>query len=204
MGKGNKMLSVIFISFRSGWFAMLDQSLVRSTKHCLYTLLQYLQISALVLYDIAELMLMSEHPLRECTWWDIAAIWEKATRCCLWFSFSYVQDDLQCPTSHRVVPASTFSLRLWGALLISIWFVRYCSVNVDVRTPIKGVLLMRHIAAIWEKATRCCLWFSHSFLQDNMQGSTNHWCFPPSTVFMRFCSAFRAQHWFLPLLQSWC
>ena len=163
-----------------------------------------LYLSALALSAIAELMLMSEHPLRECTWWDIAAIWEKATRCCLWFSFSYVQDDLQCPTSHRVVPASTFSLRLWGALLISIWFVRYCSVNVDVRTPIKGVFLMRHIAAIWEKATKCCLWFSFPFVQDDLQCSINHWCVPPSTVFIRFCSTFRSQHWFFPLLQSWC
>ena len=162
-------------------------------------------LSALALSAIAELMLMSEHPLRECTWWVIAA-WEKATRCCLWFSFSYVQDDLLCPTSPGVVPASTFSLRLWGALLIicSICFVRYCSVNVDVTTTIKGVFLMRHIAAIWEKATKCCLRFSFSFLQTNLQCSNNHWCVPPSTVFIRFCNALRSQHWFFPLLQSWC
>ena len=202
MGKGNHM-SVIFIFFRSGWFAMLDQSLVCFTKHFLCTI-GMINLSALALSAIAELMLMSEHPLRECTWCDIAAIWEKATRCCLWFSFSYVQDDLLCPTSHRAVPASTFSLRLWGALVISTCFVRYCSVKVDVRTPTKGVFLMRHIAAIWEKATKCCLRFSFFFLPDNLQCSNNHWCIPPSTVFIRFCNALRSQHWFFPLLQSWC
>ena len=201
MGKGNHMLSVIFISFTMICNARSIIGLFHKALS-LYAI-GVLYLSALALSAIAELMLMSEHPLRECTWCDIAAIWEKATRCCLWFSFSYVQDDLLCPTSHRVVSASTFSLRLWGALVISTCFVRYCSVKVDVRTPTKGVFLMRHIAAIWEKATKC-LRFSFFFLPDNLQCSNNHWCIPPSTVFIRFCNALRSQHWFFPLLQSWC
>ena len=202
MGKGNKMLSVIFISFRSGWFAMLYQSLVRSTKHCLYTLLQYLQISALVLSAIAELMLMSEHPLRECTWWNIKQPYGKRQPHVV-CDFHFLYDDLQCSINHWSVSQIIFSIRYWGALLISIGSIRYCNAFVDVRTPIKWMFLMTHIATIWEKATKC-LWFSFPFVQDDLQCSNNHWCVPPSTVYIRFCSTFRSQHWFFTTLQSWC
>ena len=145
MGKGNHMLSVIFISF-----TMICTSSIIGLFHKVLSLYAIVLVYvALALSAIAILMLMSEHPSRESIW---SAIWEKATRC-LWFSFAFVQDDLQCLTNHRVVPAITFSTRHWGALIISTSVVRYYSVDVDVRTPIKRVFLMRHIATIWEKAT---------------------------------------------------
>ena len=77
IGKGNKMLSVIFIFFRSGWFAMLDQSL---------------------------------------------------------------------PVSQSI-----FSIRYWGALIISIGSIRFCNAVVIVITPMNWMFLMTHIATIWER-----------------------------------------------------
>ena len=143
MGKGNKMSDFHFLSFRM----ICNARTIIGAFH-----------QALSIYAFAVPLDLSIGSLRHCRadvnvrtpikgvylMRHIAAIWEKATTCCLWFSFSFVQDDLQCSTNHSSVSQSTFSIRYWGALLISIGFIRYCRADVNVRTPIKGVYLMRH------------------------------------------------------------
>ena len=65
MGKGNKKLSVIFIFFGSEWRAMLDHSLVCSTKQALSLYaIGVLYLSALALSAIAMLMLTPPHSSR--------------------------------------------------------------------------------------------------------------------------------------------
>ena len=65
MGKGNKKLSVIFIFFCSEWRAMLDHSLVCSTKQALSLyVIWVLYLSALALSVFAMLMLTADHSSR--------------------------------------------------------------------------------------------------------------------------------------------
>ena len=65
MGKGNNKLSVISIFFCSEWRAMLDQSLVCSTKQALSLYaIGVLYLSALSLSAIAMLMLTPDHSSR--------------------------------------------------------------------------------------------------------------------------------------------
>ena len=50
----------------------------------------------------------------------------------LWFSFSFVQNDVQCSANHSSVPISKhFLYTLLGALLISTGSIRYCNADVD-------------------------------------------------------------------------
>ena len=87
----------------------------------------------------------------------------------------------------------------------SIVFIRYCSADVDIRPYMKGMYLMRVIAAKWEKARRSCLWFSFSFVQNDVQCSTIHWSVPPSKHFLyTLLGCFTYLHWLYPLLQCWC
>ena len=87
---------------------------------------------------------------------------------------------------------------------VSIVSIRYCSADVDIRPYMTGMYLMRGIAAKWEKA-RSCLWFSFSFVQNDVQCSTIHWSVPPSKHFLYTLSGcFSYQHWLYPLLQCWC
>ena len=91
------------------------------------------------------------YPLLQCWCWYqtthernvldeiIAAKWEKARRSCLWFSFSFVQNDVQCSTIHWSVPPSKHFIRYWGALLISIGSIRYCNADVYTAPFIKGI-----------------------------------------------------------------
>ena len=88
---------------------------------------------------------------------------------------------------------------------VSIVSIRYCSADVDIRPYMKGMYLMRGIAAKWEKATRSCLWFSFSFVQNDVQCSTIHWSVPPSKHFLyTLLGCFTYLHWLYPLLQCWC
>ena len=65
MGKGNKKLSVILIVFCSEWRAMLDHSLVCSTKQALSLYaIGVLYLSALALSVIAMLMFTPHHSSR--------------------------------------------------------------------------------------------------------------------------------------------
>ena len=87
---------------------------------------------------------------------------------------------------------------------VSIVSIRYCSADVDIRPYMKRMYLMRGIAAKWEKA-RSCLWFSFSFVQNDVQCSTIHWSVPPSKHFLyTLLGGFNYQHWLYPLLQCWC
>ena len=88
---------------------------------------------------------------------------------------------------------------------VSIVSIRYCSADVDIRPYMKGMYLMRGIAAKWEKARRSCLWFSFSFVQNDVQCSTIHWSVPPSKHFLyTLLGCFTYLHWLYPLLQCWC
>ena len=88
---------------------------------------------------------------------------------------------------------------------VSIVSIRYCSADVDIRPYMKGMYLMRVIAAKWEKARRSCLWFSFSFVQNDVQCSTIHWSVPPSKHFLyTLLGCFTYLHWLYPLLQCWC
>ena len=88
---------------------------------------------------------------------------------------------------------------------VSIGSIRYCSADVDIRPCMKGMYLMRGIAAIWEKATRICLLFSFSFVQNDVQCSTIHWSVPPCKHFLyTLLGCFAYQHWLYTLLQCWC
>ena len=85
---------------------------------------------------------------------------------------------------------------------LSIGSFRYCRADVNVRTPIKGVYLMKHIAAIWEKATTCCLWFSFplrwfAMLDQSLVCFTNYFLYT-------LLGCFTYQHWLYPLLQCFC
>ena len=90
MGKGNKKLSVIFIFFCSEWRAMLDHSLVCSTKQVLSLYaIGVLYLSALALYAIAMLMFTPHH--------SSIQFKVKIQKCLLSYQYSWMYTIHKCP-----------------------------------------------------------------------------------------------------------
>ena len=73
-----------------------------------------------------------------------------------WFSFRMTCYNFLCKgLIHQAL--SPYAIEV--PLDVSIVSICYCSADVDIRPHMKGMYLMRGIAAKWEKATRSCLWF---------------------------------------------
>ena len=197
-----------------------DEMWCYELDHCLYSLLQcsicsvvpwywvLLRIPFLTnaLYAIALVSLtMQDTPGK---FDDIAAVYcvcmGKRNRN-IWFSLIILQDDFHTFLCKGLIHQALSLYAIEVPLDVSIVSNRYCSADVDIRPHMKGMYLMRGIAAKWEKATRSCLWFSFSFVQNDVQCSTIHWSVPPSEHFLyTLLGCFTYQHWLYPLLQCWC